>query len=145
MEKNEFFLSLNEKVVELLKNENFIAKLNDAVDLNEVRNIFASEGIEISLDKAKVIMEALHSVNERIQRTEEITEEELDEIAGGGSIIRKALELVLMSAVVAEGIRITGKVKQKGGVSKKISNYTDKVKGALISAEDNVVNWISGK
>ncbi len=58
MEKDEISLSRNEKVIGVLKDENFIAKLNDAVDLNEVRDIFSSEGIEISLDKAKVIMEA---------------------------------------------------------------------------------------
>ncbi len=145
MEKDEISLSRNEKVIGVLKDENFIAKLNDAVDLNEVRDIFSSEGIEISLDKAKVIMEALSSVNERIQNTEEVTDEELDEIAGGRSIVRKALELVFMCAVITEGVRISKKVIQRGGVNEKILDCTSKGKNALLVAEDKVVNWIVGK
>ena len=153
MEKDEVSLSPNEKIIGILKNENFIAKLNDAVDLNEIRDVFRSEGIEISLDKAKVITEALSSVNERIQNTEEVTDEELEEISdeslekidGGRSVMRKALELVFMFAVIAEGVRISKKVRQRGGVSEKITDYTTKGKNALIAAENKVVDWIVGK
>lgn len=145
MEKDEVSLPRNEKVIEVLKDENFIAKLNDAVDLNEIRDVFSSEGIEISLDKARVIAETLSSVNERIQNTEEVTDEELDEIAGGRSVVHKALELVFMFAVIAEGVRISKKVRQRGGMSEKITDYTAKGKNALIAAENKVVDWIVGK
>lgn len=145
MEKDEISLSRNEKVIGVLKDENFIAKLNDAVDLNEVRDIFSSEGIEISLDKAKVIMEALSSVNERIQNTEEVTDEELDEIVSERLIVRKALEFVFMCAVITEGVKISQKVIQRGGVNEKILDCTSKGKNALLAAEDKVVNWIVGK
>lgn len=145
MEKDEVSLPRNEKVIEVLKDENFIAKLNDAVDLNEIRDVFSSEGIEISLDKARVIAETLSSVNERIQNTEEVTDEELDEIAGGRSVVHKALELVFMFAVIAEGVRISKKVRQRGRMSGKIVDCTTKEKNALIAAENKVVDWIVGK
>lgn len=148
MEKNEVSLPQNKKVIEVLKDENFIAQLNDALNVEEIRSVFSSKGIEISLDKAEVIKEALISVNERIQNTDNteiVTDEELNEIAGGGSVIRKALELVFMCTVIAEGVRISKKVMQKGGANEKILDVTNKGKNALIAAEDKVVNWISGK
>ncbi len=50
-----------------------------------------------------------------------------------------------MCAVITEGVRISKKVIQRGGVNEKILDCTSKGKNALLVAEDKVVNWIVGK
>ena len=59
-------LILENKIILLLQNEKFLSKLNDASTSEEIQNIFKNEGIDISLDKAEIIMESLLCVDLRL-------------------------------------------------------------------------------
>lgn len=92
---------MENQVIQLLQSENFLSRLNDASDNEEIVSIFEKEGVKISLDKAEIISQALQNVNHRIYNNEKLDLEELEKISGGGLPIIKSLELLMLSAVIA--------------------------------------------
>lgn len=140
---------MKNKIISLLQNERFLSQLNDALTPEDIQKVFKNEGINISVDKAEVVSEALESVNERIRNAEEISQEELDEIGGGRSFFRNTLELIIMGAVLAEGVNIAKKVRERGGlnddISNKLSGIYQKGKGAFDVVGDKVADWLTKK
>lgn len=92
-------------VISLLQSEGFLAKLNDASTPEEVCEIFSKEGYEISFEKAKVIMDTMKVVNKRIRNNEEVSDKELEKIAGGREniiIIRRLEEIIIYSDITGK-------------------------------------------
>ncbi len=138
---------MKNKIISLLQDEKFLSKLNDASNPEEIQKVFKSEGIDISLDKAEIVSEALESANERIRNGEEITPEELEEVGGGKSLLKKSLEFVIMTTVIALGVSVAKKVKDRGGLNKKFSS---KLSGAYQKGVDlfervgnRVADWLA--
>lgn len=118
---------MKNKIISLLQNENFLSKLNDASNPEEIQKAFKNEGIDISVDKAEIVSEALESANERIRNGEEMTPEELSEVGGGKSLLKKALELTIMGTVIALGANVAKKVNDRGGLNSDLSGNLNKV------------------
>lgn len=76
---------LMEKVKALMENEAFKAKLEAANDLDEMATVFQAEGINVTGAD-------METIAANIQGADELTEENLDAVAGG------------ISAIVALGI-----------------------------------------
>lgn len=104
---------MKKDLISLLQSEEFLAKLNDASVPEEVCEIFSKEGYEISSEKARVIMDALKVANKRIRNNEEVSDKELQEIAGGRKnvvIIRRLEEIIISSDISEEssvGVPVT--------------------------------------
>lgn len=88
----------------LLQSEEILAKLNDATTPEEVCKIFSKEGYEISSEEAKIIMDALKVANKRIRNNEEVSDEELEEIAGGRENVLeiRILEKIIISSNISD-------------------------------------------
>lgn len=95
---------MKKDLISLLQSEEFLAKLNDASTPEEVCEIFSKEGYEISNEKAKVIMDALKIANKRIRNNEEVSDEELEEIAGGRKNVVeiRILEKIIISSDISD-------------------------------------------
>lgn len=96
-------MDVNEKadlLIKLLSDEKFLARMNDTEnDISKMKALFASEGIELSEDKIKVIIDALDSAKKSMYTGEGLSDEDLEAIAGGGA--------------VGTGLKVTGKVAKK--------------------------------
>lgn len=97
---------MKKDLISLLQSEEFLAKLNDSSTPEEVCEIFSKEGYEISNEKAKVVMDALKVANKRIRNNEEVSDEELEEIAGGigkKDIVRiRIFEEIIVSSDISD-------------------------------------------
>ncbi len=131
---------MKKDLISLLQSEEFLAKLNDASVPEEVCEIFAKEGYEISSEKAKVIMDALKVANKRIRNNEEVSDEELQEIAGGRKnvvIIRRLEEIIISSDISEEssvGVPVTLPAMHP---HRPVVDCENK------KYQDEVVNWIN--
>lgn len=67
---------LMDKVKMLMENETFKAKLEEANDLDEMAAVFQAEGINVTGAD-------METIAANIQGTDELTEENLDAVAGG--------------------------------------------------------------
>ena len=138
---------MKNKIISLLQDEKFLSKLNDASNPEEIQDVFKSEGIDISVDKAEIVSEALESANERIRNCEEITPEELSEVGGGKSLLKKALELTIMGTVIALGVNVAKKVDERGGLSSefssKIGKGYEKFTDLLDCAANKIADWLT--
>lgn len=124
---------MENKIILLLQNEKFLSKLNDASTSEEIQSIFKNEGIDISLDKAEIIMESLLCVDHKIYGTEEMSQEELQKIGGGTSSVKNSLEYVMMCTIVSEG-------SKNGGINYELSKITEE--RTLKQAKKDVISWI---
>lgn len=76
---------MNEKITRILEDEELVVKLDNARDEEEFCNILANNGA--SADDINEFIEHLASTNSE----GELSEEDLDNVAGGAPILQKAL------------------------------------------------------
>ena len=72
----------NEKILEILKDKNFAEKILKMQTPEQVQVAFKEKGVEISVDEVKIIGSILNKMVEK--KTTNLSEEDLNEIAGGG-------------------------------------------------------------
>lgn len=105
-------METNEKVellIKLLSDEKFFASMNDTEnDVSKMKALFASKGLELSDDKINVIIEALDEAKKSMYNGEGLSEEELNDISGGGFEISEKSQRIAEKAMKA--IMITGGV-----------------------------------
>ena len=103
---------MNEKLMELLKDEDFCVKYFDNLDdLSELRRLLEENGIETDDEELRALVEV---TKEQIAREEsdELSEEELDQVAGGFP----GLIILATAIIVAYTIY---KLKTSGYIGKK--------------------------
>lgn len=71
----------NEKLLELLKNEEFAKKIVAMETPEEVQKAFEDQGVEITIDEVKFLGEIINKSIEKGGKP--LTEEDLEEISGG--------------------------------------------------------------
>jgi hypothetical protein len=137
--------SVNErKIISLLQSEEFLAKLNDAENVDDAKKLFQSEGLDLSTEKVKIIMEALESATKKAHNGEIMTEKDLESVSGAG-LITKALEFVVLSALICEGAYIGVEVYKRGGIKNpNVLKYINKGKETAEKAKNSVVEWLTG-
>ncbi len=87
-------------LIKLLSDEKFLARMNDTEDdVSKMKVLFASEGIELSEDKIEIIIDALDSAKKSMYNGEGLSDEDLEDIAGG--------------TIIGSGLKVTGKVATK--------------------------------
>ena len=74
----------NEKILEILKDKNFAEKILKMQTPEQVQVAFKEKGVEISVDEVKIIGSILNKMVEK--KTTNLSEEDLNEIAGGDGI-----------------------------------------------------------
>lgn len=130
-----------EKFISLLQSEEFLAKLNDAETVAEAKNLFQSEGLDISDEKIKVVMEALQDANKKAHNGEMLSEEDLESVSGGG-FITKSLEIIILAAVLYEGVGVAKEIYDRGGVKRfNIREHFGRAYVGYKKARASVVDW----
>ena len=87
-----------EKITEAVKDEEFAKSIIDMKSPEEVKKAFAKKEVEISLNEAQVIISTIEKMVSK--GSTELSEEDLEEIAGGRSAsITERLSLPLAAAI----------------------------------------------
>ncbi len=127
-----------EKVLELLKSEEFLLKLEDTNSNEEAQKLFAAEGVTLEMDKVQDIREALTSV---LEDPKEISEEDLENVSGGGAL-KTALRAVMIVTLAYGTYHIYDKIKGRGGFREGIENAGGQVQRWVLKAENKLVDLI---
>lgn len=70
------------KIIELLNDEKFINNLESIKTMEEFRNAFAENGVEITVEEAEGLAKNLVAIS----KNGELNVEQLDDVAGGGFV-----------------------------------------------------------
>ncbi len=84
---------MEEKLNQILEEEGFVEKLTECESAADVQKLFASKGVDITLDEVKAIGSALAA---EFSDSDEMDEDALDSVAGGAALHRVGL----VSAVI---------------------------------------------
>ena len=87
-----------EKFNEAVKDETFARSIVDMKSPEEVKKAFASKDVEISLDEAKMIISTIEKMISK--NSTELSEEDLNEIAGGKNIVIAGKTSLAMAAAL---------------------------------------------
>lgn len=132
-------------LIKLLQNEDFLARFNDVEgDAAKTKELFASEGLDLSDDQMEVIVDALKAAKKSMYNGEPLTEDQMDEIAGGG-ILRRAAIKALVGAILAGGLyygyKVYKGVQERGGVkNQQALDAMDKAKEIANQGKEKAVN-----
>jgi len=94
----ERILIMNEKLNTLLEDQDFIEKLTSAETDAEVQALLAENGVELTLEEINAVKKGVEA---RISEDGELSEDELENVAGGADIA-KIIE-VICSGIVKLG------------------------------------------
>ena len=83
---------MNEKLAELLKDENVVKELLELETDEEVQKFLAAKDIELSLDEIKTIREG---INARLNNSEELSDDQLENVAGGVGIAGDIIDIAV--------------------------------------------------
>ena len=102
MDNNElvFTQEMEEKLRELLQNEEFMSKAAKSTSIEEVNELFNSVGIELDRDACQAFLEARSKVTEM----DELPEELLECVNGGGKGLGALLGAAGLTFVTVAGI-----------------------------------------
>ena len=132
-----------EKVIELLKNGEFLAKLEKTNSNEEAQKLFAAEGVSLDIDKVQDLREALTCV---LEDPKAISEESLDNVSGGG-VLKKAAYVVIGAGMLYGGHEfyksIADEVKNRGGYKEGWEKVFAMPKTLLGKAQDIVVDILA--
>lgn len=70
----------NEKLKELLKDEAFVKELVEQETVEDAQKLLASKGVDISVDQLNEIRKGVAA---RLEEGEELSDEQLENVAGG--------------------------------------------------------------
>lgn len=70
----------NEKLKELLKDEAFVKELVEQETVEDAQKLLASKGVDISVDQLNEIRKGVAA---RVEEGEELSDEQLENVAGG--------------------------------------------------------------
>ena len=74
---------MNEKVMAVLQQEGFVDKLLELEDPADVQALFKENGIDLTIDEVKAIGRGLNQ--QFAEEGEELSEDDLDDVAGGSA------------------------------------------------------------
>ena len=125
---------VDKKLLEsLLKDEKFIAKLNDAEDFQKVKELFESEGLVLSISECEEVLNVLNYITLKAQNGEKVSDEDLENVSGG-SVFKK----IVGQALIGMGLYVGYKVVENCNQMKKdndgqlpLSEGSKKVKGFI--------------
>ena len=132
----------------LLQNEEFLGRFNDVEeDISQTKELFASEGLDLSDDQLEVVISALRSAKKSMYTGEPLDDDDTENVSGGGIIessIRKLLALAILSGTLYGGYQVYTRVKEKGGVQNEdVQNLVRKGRNAgekVINLAKNAIN-----
>lgn len=105
---------MNEKIVELFGNEEFVEKIGSMDDMEDLKNAFEAEGVTLDIDSLKA--QAVDAVG-----AEELAENELENVSGGGIIAAITLGWAIGKAIGVIGRTI---YENKKGLPRTYSDDT---------------------
>jgi len=124
----------NNKVNELLANEDFIASLSNAESADEMIQLFADNDVEITADELQAL----------VDESGELSDDDLDDVSGGAAVATSLSKKAALQSKASQGLakisaglsqKATGLAKKAAGqaktagelskASKKLSQYTN--------------------
>ena len=84
---------MNEKLAELMKDENFTKELLSQETAEDTQKFLASKGVEFTIEEIESIRAG---VIERINNnSEELNESQLEQVAGGSGVVGQVVDVVV--------------------------------------------------
>lgn len=138
----------------LLKDEKFIAKLNDAEDFQKVKELFESEGLVLSISECEEVLNVLNYITLKAQNGEKVSDEDLENVSGG-SAFKKIVGQALIGMSLYVGYNVYKNVdnirKNNGGKiplsegSKKVRSAFNRGVNMLDQVAESVTEKITGQ
>ena len=97
---------MEEKIRELMAREGFVEKVLACEEPEQVQELFAAEGVELSLEEVKAVGQKL---NEALGESDELDEEALDNVAGGSAIVATVVVGIVTGIVSSINWRSVGR------------------------------------
>lgn len=94
-----------EKLSNLLENEAFIKSFVSSASAEDAAALFAENGLELTVDEVQLLAKQLHNIIEKLfENGGELSEEDLEQIAGGRSFNLQDLKNGAGFSVIGAGI-----------------------------------------
>ncbi len=88
-----------EKIMELIKNKNFLLKLSEVKTDEEAMQLFANNNAEVNDEQIKTIISALKGA---MEENKKLADKELEKVSGGGFFtVKQALALTMGITLIA--------------------------------------------
>ncbi len=146
---------MDKKLLEsLLKDEKFIAKLNDAEDSQKVKELFESEGLVLNINECEEVLDMLNYITSKAQNGEKVSDKDLENVSGG-SIVKKIAGKALLGMGLYVSYNVAkncyqikkdhnGELPLSEGANK-VRNVFNRGLSGLNKAADFITEQITGK
>jgi hypothetical protein len=92
---------MNEKLIDLFQNKEFVEKTTACETVEEVLNLVNAEGVEAAREEFDAVMDSIAGINSK--KDDDLDESELEQVAGGF-----AISGAVIAALIAAGVTLSG-------------------------------------
>ncbi len=105
-------MTVEERITELLEDEHFLDDVREISSPEELQKVFAAYNIEVKDATLEEAYEALHQSSDT-----ELTEEELEEVSGGGAGLYFMLKIGKYATIAVSGASASTVLLTIGGIA----------------------------